>query len=95
MSNVEIYNCSQIDTQNAAIRFEGTTSGLSSITNSSIHNGLGWGVYIHGSENVVFRNNNVFGFRVTAINIASSNNITIDNNWAIHTTERPNFVILD
>lgn len=39
MKNVEIFNCSQIDTFKAALRFESAATLHSSITDSSIHNG--------------------------------------------------------
>ena len=47
MDSVEIYNCSQFDTFNAALRFDGSWFGNSSITNCAIHEGLGWGVHFN------------------------------------------------
>jgi len=32
------------------------------VTYSAIHHGLGWGLHIIGSENVVFDNNVIFDF---------------------------------
>lgn len=49
LSNVEIYNCSQADNNKAAVRFEGASNGWSSVTNTSIHAGLGWGVFVKAS----------------------------------------------
>jgi hypothetical protein len=46
LDNVEVYNCSQIDTFKAAIRFESAVSLHSSISNSTFHNGYGWGANI-------------------------------------------------
>lgn len=46
MDSVEIYNCSQLDTHKAALRFESNTELPSSITNSAIHNGYAWGLSI-------------------------------------------------
>jgi hypothetical protein len=53
LDHVEVYNCSQIDTDKAAIRFVGATENWSSITNSAIHNGLGYGVNIKATKNVI------------------------------------------
>jgi len=46
MDNVEISNCSQQDSYDAAIGWEAATAGQSSITNCAIHNGLAWAVNI-------------------------------------------------
>ena len=53
MDNVEIFNCSQIDTFKAALRFEGASQKWSSITNSAIHNGYGWGLRVKSSSNIL------------------------------------------
>ena len=63
MENVEVYNCSQIDTQKAAIRFEGATAKHSEVINCTFHNGYSWGVYIKSSNNILFKDNIVFNFR--------------------------------
>jgi len=62
MDNVEVYNCSQYDTYKSALRFEGTYYRPSRVTYSAIHHGLGWGLHITGSENVVFDHNVIFDF---------------------------------
>jgi hypothetical protein len=49
LDNVEIYNCSQIDTFKAALRFENSNKGYSSVRNSAIHNGYGFGVQVKNS----------------------------------------------
>lgn len=84
MDSVEIFNCSQIDTFKAAVRFEGAASLESSVTNSALHSGYSWGVYIKGSQNIKFNNNIVFNFRPVGVNIASSNNIQVDGNVIAH-----------
>jgi len=81
IDSVEIYNCSQYDTYKAAVRFEGAEGAWNSITNSALHHGLGIGLDIQVSSNVVFANNDIFDFVRFGINIMTSNNITIDNNW--------------
>jgi hypothetical protein len=81
MDSVEIYNCSQFDTYKAAVRFEGAEGAWNSISNSALHHGLGIGLVIHSSANVIFANNDVFDFVRFGIDIEVSQNITIDNNW--------------
>lgn len=78
--NVEIYNCSQMDTFNAALRWENNAMGHSSVTNSVIHSGYGWGIKVKASANVHFRNNVVWAFRPIGVGIMSSQNVTFDNN---------------
>jgi parallel beta-helix repeat protein len=80
MENVEVYNCSQIDTQKAAIRFKGATAKYSEVTNCTFHNGYSWGVYIKSSSNILFRDNIVFNFRPVGINLSNTKNVTIDHN---------------
>ena len=43
LDSIEMFNCSQIDTTKAAIRFENALNLPSSVSNSSFHNGLSWG----------------------------------------------------
>lgn len=52
IDSVEIFNCSQIDTFKAALRFESASTLYSSITNSAIHNGYAWGLMIKASANI-------------------------------------------
>jgi hypothetical protein len=67
MDHVEIYNCSQWNTYKAALRFEGASTLASSITNSSIHNGLGWGMKIETSANINIKDNVFYDFRPIGI----------------------------
>jgi len=53
MDNVEIFNCSQIDTFKSALRFEAASKRWSSVTNSAIHNGYAWGLMVKSSQNVL------------------------------------------
>ena len=46
LDNVEIYNCSRYDDITAAVRFEDSNFGYSSITNSAISSGQGNGILI-------------------------------------------------
>lgn len=88
MDNVEIFNCSQIDTEKAAIRFESATSMYHSITNSVLHNGYSWGLLVKSSANVHIDNNILFQFRPIGLSISNSNNVTIDNNVVAGIVER-------
>ena len=80
MDSVEIYNCSQIDTDRAALRFVNAANKNQIISNSAIHNGLSWAVSIKSSKNILLKDNVVFNFRPVGINIGSSSNITLDGN---------------
>lgn len=81
LDSVEIYNCSQYDTQKAALRFEGNFGRWSQISNSALHHGLGRGTEFIASANVILVNNTFFDFVRFGINVGSSNNITIQNNF--------------
>lgn len=80
MDNVEVYNCSQMDTQKAAIRFESSINGYSSITNSAFHQGLGWGLTVLNAAHIFLQGNVWYDFSTIGANIMTSNNITIDSN---------------
>jgi hypothetical protein len=88
LDNVEMYNCSQIDTFKASIRFENAVTLHSSVTNSAFHNGWGWGANIISSANIHFKDNLWFNYRVIGVGINFSNNITFDNNVVAHILER-------
>lgn len=95
MDNVEIYNCSQIDTSKAALRWESNAAGNSSITNSVVHGSLSWFVNMLASANVVLKNNVMFGARAIGINIQSSKNVTIDGNILGNVQARPTLSTAD
>jgi hypothetical protein len=80
LDNVEIYNCSQYDTYKAALRFDSATNGTSVVSNSSIHHGLGIGVEIADSANVILDGNNIWDFVKFGVNIVTVQNITVNNN---------------
>ena len=88
MDSVEVFNCSQIDTHKAAIRFESASTLSSSITNSAIHNGYAWGLHITGSSNINVTDNVFFNFRPIGLGIQKSRNCTIDNNVVSGIIER-------
>ena len=54
LDSVEVYNCSQYDTMNAALRFEGSGRNFSVISNSVLHHGHAYGVMLLNTANVTF-----------------------------------------
>ena len=51
---VEVAQCSQENTWNAAIRFESTgETGLSYIKNTVVHNSMAWSLLIDSSKNIL------------------------------------------
>ena len=78
LDSIEIKNCSQRDSYKAAVRFDTAATLWSSVSNCAIHNGFGWGVNIILSENIVFFNNMIFGFRPIGFGVQTSKNITIN-----------------
>lgn len=88
IDNVEIFNCSQIDTMKSAIRFEAAASSYSEITNNAVHNGYSWGLYVSSSANILVKGNNFFQFRPIGLAIRSSRNVTVDNNVVASIFER-------
>ena len=88
LDHVEIKNCSQIDTTKAALRFSGATGSYSSVSNSAIHNGHGWGINVENSANVNLHNNIIYKFKPVGVAIQTSRNITYDSNILSHVYER-------
>lgn len=73
LNNVEIFNCSQFDTDRAAIRFDNNIyydSG-SFIEYSAIHHGLGWGMLVRNSHKVRATGNVFFDFSTIGVNVLS------------------------
>jgi hypothetical protein len=95
LRNVEIFNCSQIDTLKSAIRFESAATLHSEISNCSVHNGYSWAVNIMGSANVYMNNNVFFNFRPIGVGVMKSRNITFDNNVVANIIDRTTFEALD
>jgi len=85
IDHVEFVNCSQYDTDNAAVRFadffaltdEDTPSSLS---NSVIHNGLGIGVMVTKADGVTIDNNMIFFTHTGGVYMKESHSTTITNN---------------
>ena len=79
----------------AAIRFEQALTKTQRVTNSAIHNGLGWGVRILNAKNIEMSNNVFFSFRPVGVGIDAVQNMTFDNNFVGGTVERTTFESLD
>ena len=88
MDNVEVYNCSQYDTEKAALRFEMATQSQSMISNCAIHNGLGFGVNVKSAMNIQLKNNTIFSFVKFGVQVYTSNNVTLDRNVLISVSQR-------
>jgi len=80
IDSVEFYNCSQIDTFRATIRFENAAGKWSKVSNSALHNGLSWGVAVKSSENILLKDNVLYNFRPIGIAIGGAKNVTLDGN---------------
>lgn len=78
----------------AALRFEETGSRPSSVTNSAIHNGMGWAMNIKNSRNIEIQNNVIFNFRPVGIAVDVSQNVTIDGNVMGQIVERETFSVI-
>jgi hypothetical protein len=92
MNNVQVYNCSQYDTQMAAIRFEGASGpgNGSSLNEVSVSHGLGPAFVISDSNNVQVTNGRFtdhvqFGLAI----YKNSFNITFDSNILIQIWPSP------
>jgi len=91
MHNVEIWNCSQINTQKASLRFEGATGKWSHIKGVSIHNGHGWGMHIDKSANIKVENMIIFTHKPIGFAAQTSQNITVDGSIVSNIYERSDF----
>ena len=54
------------------------------ISNCSIHHGLGRGIEILESNNIILDSNTVFDFVKFGLNIETAKNITVNNNWIFY-----------
>ena len=88
IDNVELENMSQIDSENAGLRFEQATEKWHSITNCAFHHGLGWGAKVRDSENVYLHGNIIYSFVRIGITFDGVKNITFDNNFVGKLPER-------
>ena len=85
IDHVEFVNCSQYDTDKAAVRFADffsltASDTKSKVTNSAIHNGLGIGIMVTSANDVTVDNNVIFFQHVGGIWMKASDSTTITNN---------------
>lgn len=78
MDSVEVANCSQRGTFNAAIRIENAVTQHHQITNSAIHGSRAWGISLLKSDNIFIENTHVIGARALGTVVQSSNNVTMN-----------------
>ena len=72
----------------AAIRFDSAATLHSSVTNCTLHNGLGWGLYAKSSKNIQITDNIFFNFRPIGVAFQAATNLTFNSNVIGHTTQR-------
>lgn len=84
MDWVEMHNMSQIDGTGAALRWENAALGFSEITNCSVHNGYGWGIYVKNSNNVLIKDSRIYNFRPVGVVLSDVKNTTFDRNVVAH-----------
>jgi hypothetical protein len=58
-----------MDTEKAALRFEGSITNNQSVTNSVFHEGYGWGLSIKNSALVTVTNTQIIDYRQFGVNI--------------------------
>jgi hypothetical protein len=79
LNYVEVAQCSQENTWNAAIRFESTgETGNSFIKNTVVHDSQAWSLLIDSSKDIVIENSDFIGSRAVGINLKSISNVSMD-----------------
>lgn len=78
LDNVEVRNCSQRDTYKAAIRFESAMFANSIISNSVVHGGLGWLLYIKNSAHITIENSDFIGGRGIGVHLHNTIDVLLD-----------------
>jgi len=80
LDNVEVVNCGQKNTFNAAIRFEYTGAKRDSfVKNSVVHTSHAWSLYITASKSIQVESSDFIGAKAVGINLNSIQNVTLDN----------------
>ena len=79
LDNVEVSQCSQENTYNAAIRFESTgENGDSYVKNTVVHNSQAWALLLDSSKNIEIRDSDFIGARAVGVNLKSISNVVMD-----------------
>jgi hypothetical protein len=79
---IQVYNCSQVDTEKAAIRFELNTlhTKQSYIKSSAFHHGNGWALGIYDSYNIELYDNVFFSFSTIGAKLKNAKHIYAEGN---------------
>lgn len=88
LDSVEIFNCSQFDTTNAALRFESHNMGSSSVKNTAIHNGYSHAIYASSVKNIELIDNTIYNHVNFGILLKKAENVTIEKNLIMQIRER-------
>jgi len=80
MDNVSIYNCSQTDTLNPALKFENAIQGTKVFKNGVIASGRAEGVHISRSQRVTMTNNVIHDFVLYGVKAEGAANLVLENN---------------
>jgi len=90
MDEVQVYNCSQMDTAKAALRFEWNLAHthVSIVKNSAFHHGNGWGLNMKRANNVEFYNNLFYSFSTIGSSFDIIQNVVLDGNTVSSIFER-------
>ena len=93
LDGVEIKDCGQRGTSKAAIdiKFVKSASYPHSIKNSTINNGLGWGVDLDGSGYLDLTNNVIYNVRKTGIYMKNVDQVLIEKNLIIGINKQPDY----
>lgn len=78
LSNVEIYNCSQANSYNPSLRFEGANTKSHFVQNSVVHEGWGWHFKAEQTSNILIKDTDFIGAQALGVVVKTSNNVTFD-----------------
>ena len=84
--NMAIYNCSQTDTENSALKFDMAIGGQKIITNSAISNGKAYGIDIKSSQQITIKDTTIYNFITYGLWTDGGGHITLENNIMIGIT---------
>lgn len=88
LDSVEIYNCSQINTHKAAIRFDYATRGSSSIKNSVVHGSRGIAFHSYYGERIEVEDTAFIGARSIGVLINHSRYVIMNRVMTGHVLRR-------
>jgi hypothetical protein len=95
LDSVEVYNCSQRNTDHAAIRFEGAITGPSEIRNIAVHGSMAWPFYVYSSNNINVKDSSFIGGRQVGANLRSISNVHLQGVFVADIRRRDEISNLD